>query len=223
MEDKIAAPMVDHPRDHALDRLNTLSDGVFGIAMTLMAFEVRAPAQWDHTVAGLLSSLYAPFQAFFWSFFATAIFWSTHRRLYLSCTRSTAIFTALNLLLLGEITLIPVANRMLTELKYVGDALGLYLGVYVLIGVTNMLLWLYATCIAGIVRPRPGLGSVLAIALTLAVVPTLMTGLGVLSVLPHYRWLVALMPAVFLASVGLRRAAASFDAWRVRKAGSVLF
>ena len=129
----------------------------------------------------------------------------------MSCTRSTATLTGLNLLLLGEITLIPVATRLLTEPSYIGGALRLYLGLYVVIGVTNAVLWIYATRIAGITHPRPGLGAVVVVALTLAVVPALMTAMGVLMVFPEYRWLPALMPVVFGASVALRRLATWYD------------
>jgi uncharacterized membrane protein len=204
-----AAPA--RPRDPALERLNTLSDGVFAIAMTLVAFDVRPPAHWDHTLPGLLDALAGPFQAFFWSFFAAAIFWTTHRRLFMSCTRSTAMLTGLNLLLLGEITLIPVATRMLTDLSYIGGALSIYLGLYLVIGVTNAVLWIYATRIAGIAHPRPGPGAVVVVALTLAVMPALMTALGVLMVFPQYGWLPLLMPIVFGASLALRRLAAWYD------------
>ncbi len=207
-----------HPKDPSLERLNTLSDGVFAIAMTLMALDVHGPAHWDHTTSGLLAGLAGPFQAFFWSFFATALFWVTHRRLFLVCTRSTPVLTGLNLFLLGEITLIPVLTRMLTELLYLGGVLDLYLGLYFLIGVTNAALFVYATRIARITQAPPGPWVVVVGAGTMAFVPVVMTALGVLSVLPELRWLPSLMPLVFAVSFGSRRLAGRLDARRSRKA-----
>jgi uncharacterized membrane protein len=199
-----------HERDYGLERLIMLSDGVFAIAMTLMALDVRPPEHWDHTVPGLLDALAVPFQAFFWSFFATGVFWASHRRLFGRYTRADAPITVINLLLLGQITLIPVATRLLTELGQTPSALWLYLSLYGLIGLTNAASFLYA-CAAGIVRPRPGPASVACIGVTLATVPAGMTGLGVFSILPGCHWLPALMPPVLALLAYARRVAEAYD------------
>jgi len=204
-----------YERDYALDRLIMLSDGVFAIAMTLMALEVRPEGAWVHTLQGLLDAISTPLQWFFWSFFGTAIFWTVHRRLFGRVTRSTPVLTALNIFLLGQITLIPVATRMVGELQYIGGGLWLYLGVYGLIGVTSAASWLYTYAAGIITQPRPGAAVVATVAVNLAVLPVGMTALGVLSASPNYHWLPALMPVLFgLASV-LRRLAEAFDRWRL--------
>jgi hypothetical protein len=92
-------------RDYGLERLMMLSDGVFAIAMTLLALDLRPEGPWDHTLAGLRSAIAGPFQAFFWSFFAASVFWAGHRRQFGSYRRSDAVITFFNLLLLGEIIL----------------------------------------------------------------------------------------------------------------------
>jgi hypothetical protein len=107
-----------YERDYALDRLIMLSDGGFAIAMALMALEVRPEGNWVHTLPGLLDAISTPLQWFFWSFFGTAIFWTVHRRLFGRVTRSTSVLSALNIFLLGQITLIPVATRRVGELQY---------------------------------------------------------------------------------------------------------
>ncbi len=79
----------------------------------------------------------------FLELFGTAIFWTVHRRQFGRITRSTAVLTGLNILLLGEITRIPVATRMIGELQYVGGGLWLYLGLCALIGLTTASNWVY--------------------------------------------------------------------------------
>jgi uncharacterized membrane protein len=140
-------------RDYALERAIMLSDGVFAIAMTLMAFELRPPDNWDHTLNTLLPAMIEPFKAFFWSFVATAAFWLNHRRLFGTYRRADGPISIINLLFLGEVVLIPVATRVLTELSYSRASLTLYLGLFGLIGATNAASWIYAALLTDIVRP----------------------------------------------------------------------
>jgi uncharacterized membrane protein len=200
-----------YEREYSLDRMIMLSDGVFAIAMTLMALEVRPPGQWQHTLAGLASAIAGPFIAFFWSFFGTAIFWTTHRRMFGRFARSTAIITGLNLFLLGQITLIPVATRMIGELAFIHDALFVYLALYALIGVTFAVMYFH-TWRGGIMTdPHPGPAVAVSTIISLSLLPVSMTALGVLSILPRCGWLPALMPAVMIVSLLLRRAAEAYD------------
>jgi uncharacterized membrane protein len=199
-------------RDYALERVIMLSDGVFAIAMTLLALELRPPDTWDHTLSGLIHGIAAPFQAFFWSFFAAGSFWIAHRRLFGLYRRADTTITIVNLVLLGEIVLIPAATRLLTELRQPGEALSLYLGLFALIGATNAASWLYASFLTDIVRPpRRGPAVKLCIGVIFAVVPVVMTGLGVLSAVQGLHWLPILIPVVLLGVSGLRRLAGVID------------
>jgi len=160
-------------------------------------------------------ALAGPFQAFFWSFFATALFWATHRRMFERYTRSSAVLSAINLVLLGEITLVPVATRMLRELAYTGGALWLYLGLFALIGLTNAINYVYAN-FAGIQNPRAGGGTMAAIAVMQVVMPVGMTALGVLSAVPNLRFLLFFMPALMGFSGITRWLGRKFDARSAR-------
>jgi uncharacterized membrane protein len=210
-----------YERDYALDRLIMLSDGVFAIAMTLMALDVRPPGQWEHTLAGLANAIAGPFMAFFWSFFGTAIFWSTHRRLFGRFTRSNAVITSLNLFVLGQITLIPVATRMLGDLAYIHDALFIYLALYALIGTTFAVMHFYIWRTGLMTAPRAGPAVTASVVISLALLPVSMTSLGVLSMLPGCQWLPVLMPAVLVASRLMHRLAEWYD--RRNKKEAVLF
>jgi len=212
-----------YERSYALDRLIMLSDGVFAIAMTLMALDVRPEGAWPHTIAGMLEAVAGPFQLYFWSFIGVGIFWTTHRRLFGRLTRSDAVVTGINLVLLAQITLVPVATRMLVELKSVPGVLWLYLCLFGLIGLTNTALWLYSWLADIMSAPRPGSMVVAVVALMLLFMPVGMTALGVFSGLPGYHWLPALMPLVFGIIRALRVLAERADARasRKKKAGAL--
>jgi uncharacterized membrane protein len=199
-------------RDYGLERLMMLSDGVFAIAMTLLALDLRPDDKWDHTLAGLWGAIGIPFIAFFWSFFAAAIFWTGHRRQFGAYRRADAAITFFNLVLLGEIILLPAATRILTEMKFSTDGLTLYLGLFALIGCTNAANWIYAAFFTDYLRaPRPGPAAKSLIAVILIVMPVGMTALGVLSNADGLHWLLAVLPFPLLASRALRAGANAID------------
>jgi uncharacterized membrane protein len=198
-------------RDYALERLMMLSDGVFAIAMTLLALDLRIPDNWNHTLPDLLDQLSLPFQTFFWSFFSAATFWMIHRRLFGLCRRADRTLTVLNLILLGEITLIPVVTRILTALFATLPATLLYLGIFALIGLTNTACWVHASGRARLLAHPVGPASRLVTALLHSTVPVAMTSLGMFSARPGLIWLLALLPAPIYAARHLNRVAETFD------------
>ena len=205
-------------RDYALERLIMLSDGVFAIAMTLLALDLRPEPGWDHTFAGLGRAIAIPFQTFFWAFFAAAIFWNTHRRQFGAYRRADSVIIVLNLLLLGEIIILPAATRLLAEMQYSVGALVMYLSMFALIGGTNAASWVYASFFTNIVKPPLfGPAEKIVVAFLHATVPVSMTALGVLSAMPGLHWLPVLMPAPLLILRVLRRLAVAID--RRRKPG----
>jgi uncharacterized membrane protein len=206
-------------RDYGLERLMMLSDGVFAIAMTLLALDLRPEGPWDHTLAGLRIAIAGPFQAFFWSFFAASIFWAGHRRQFGAYRRSDGIITFFNLLLLGEIILLPAATRILTEMKYSPDGLTLYLGLFALIGCTNAANWLYVAFLTDILRPpQRGVAEKCLVALMQMVLPVGMTALGVFSSANGLHWLLFVMPLPMLVMHWARVGAVAIDR-RISKAG----
>ena len=199
-------------RDYALERVIMLSDGVFAIAMTLLAFDLRPPEHWDHTLSGLLDGIGGPFQAFCWSFFAIGSFWLAHRRMFGQYQRADAFISVLNLVLLGEIVLIPVATRLLTEMAGSEPALRLYLGLFLLVGLTNAASWSYVAFLTALLRPpKRGPWSKLVIALIYAFGPVGITALGVTHIDPLHRWRFPLMFLVIVCAAGGRWLANQLD------------
>lgn len=107
-----ARPGVRYGREsleHA--RLVNLSDAVFAIAMTLLAFKVDAPegvATFDD-----LSPVLPQVLAFLLSFAIVANFWWHHHRLLACIEQIDATFVFLNLALLGAIALVPFPTELI--------------------------------------------------------------------------------------------------------------
>ena len=190
--------------DYALERQMMLSDGVFAIALTLLALELRAPPGWDHSISGLLEGSGAAFFAYFWSFFSIAIFWASHRQMYGRFARTDFMLSALGLISLGLITLIPFLTRLYSEALNAPPIIGLYIGLLGLIGVFNASAWLYATGRSGFMQAPVGPRVRGVVAAILAFSPPIITGLGVLSPLVGHGLLGLLIP-VFALMPGLAR------------------
>ncbi|WP_187283535.1 TMEM175 family protein [Streptomyces sp. t39] len=98
------------------DRLITLSDGIFAIAMTLLALDVRVPpglgsAEFHDALQETLPQL----AAYVLSFLIVSIFWRDQRSLLLMSATTGGIPQFLALAVLGVIALVPFPTAMLAE------------------------------------------------------------------------------------------------------------
>jgi uncharacterized membrane protein len=93
------------------NRLINLSDAVFAIAMTLLAFKVEAPSS-VVTSADLVPVL-PQVLAFLLSFAIVANFWWHHHRLLARIKQIDAGFAVLNLALLGAVALVPFPTELI--------------------------------------------------------------------------------------------------------------
>lgn len=143
-----------HKGDPSLDRLLFFSDGVFAIAITLLAIELHVPHGWDGTAAMLFRESSGMLVAFALSFAVVGVFWNAHRRLFLGMTKFTTGVFVLNLMLLGGIALMPFATVLLYSGPDTLDRFALYLGLVSLIGVIDGLTYGYAAFVADVMRPR---------------------------------------------------------------------
>ena len=89
-------------------RLVSFSDGVLAVIITLMAFEVKAPAEssfraLQHSLPGLL--------IYVLSFSFIAIYWNNHHHLLRATTKLSGAVMWANLHLLFWLSLIPVATE----------------------------------------------------------------------------------------------------------------
>ncbi|WP_426700940.1 TMEM175 family protein [Rhodanobacter sp. Col0626] len=111
MENRTSQPLPEeHVRQRHLDRLVMMSDGVFAIAMTLSAVELRpelAPGE------SLASAWATPLAIYFLSFAIIAGVWFAHRRSLAHLSDVDNPTTWINLLLLSLVALMPVVIRFL--------------------------------------------------------------------------------------------------------------
>jgi uncharacterized membrane protein len=89
-----AAAIPQPAGDNSLGRLLTLSDGVFAIAMTLLALDLKVPHLTGNVTSRELMHALAlqgdSYWSFVLSFYVIAIYWGGHRRLM----RSVSVFNA---------------------------------------------------------------------------------------------------------------------------------
>jgi len=149
-------PFKARDQRHAYDRLIMLSDGVFAIAITLLALDVRAPTKWSGGLAGLLAVMAPVLSAFVLSFLVISLYWLLHRRYVAMLMRVDWIAMVLNLAFLGLIALLPAATRLAEYTNGSMSALGLYSMLVVAIGASLAVFWGYATFVGRMVYPEIG-------------------------------------------------------------------
>jgi uncharacterized membrane protein len=93
-------------------RLEAFSDGVFAVAITLLALDLRVdgPGHGHGTLAYQLGQRWPVFAAYLVSFFVIGIVWVNHHALFTSFARADRALMFLNLLLLLWIVAIPFAT-----------------------------------------------------------------------------------------------------------------
>ena len=189
---------------HAYDRLIMLSDGVFAIAMTLAALDLRLPEHWSGTVAQFWSEMTVPILSYAISFWVIAGYWTAHRRMLARMTRVDGPFTVLALILLGWVAVVPGATQLLNRSGLNSFATAAYAGVIIGVGVTQLAAWGYAAFVAGLVSPEVAPRTRLAMLLGLAVAPLLFLYVAVAG-FPHTRGPALAFSAVFVGVMGARR------------------
>jgi uncharacterized membrane protein len=128
-----------------------LSDGVFAIAITLLAADITPPTVIHGGVASLWAILAPQLDAYALSFVVISVYWLAHRRFMAMILTVDAPVTILTLAFLGLVALLPSFTR-LTHVQ-VGSAASMliYGGLVVAIGVALAAMWGYAALIAGLV------------------------------------------------------------------------
>lgn len=109
MNNRVDEPVRDrHVGQRHLDRLVMLSDGIFAIAITLSAIELKPELKPGQSVWHAWSM---PLQVYFLSFILIGLIWGNHRRIVAHLRDIDGIGTAINLLLLSLVALMPVVIR----------------------------------------------------------------------------------------------------------------
>ena len=133
---------------HWFDRLMMLSDGVFAIAITLLAAEFSMPRAWDGGWSGLWAGLAPQLDTYSMGFLVISIYWLAHRRFMAMILTVDAPVTVFNLMALGLIALVPAATRLINDHPSLPAARLVYAALVVAIGAALALMWAYAALIA---------------------------------------------------------------------------
>ncbi len=187
--------LAPHLRRHRLDRLIMLSDGIFAIAITLAALEIRIPDQYSDFGA-LAHAMLRPVLGYLLAFFVTAIFWVSHRELFARLHSADRVVTALTLLLLCFVSLVPTTVGGIYHMTHDEAGFRLWALTMIACGTANSAMWIYATIRPGLMMPEAYTAERWLRALMPLIMPVMFT---VLFVIPPQR---AAFVAVPLAAVG---------------------
>ncbi len=137
-------------------RIETFSDGVFCIAVTLLSIEIGVELHSDITNAGLQKALLAKWPiclAYVISFINVLLAWIGHHGLFKMLHKSDNSIMITNGFLLMLVALVPFPTKTLGEFLLTGGfktATIFYTAYFVLISIAFRLLWYAATNKAGI-------------------------------------------------------------------------
>jgi uncharacterized membrane protein len=135
--------MTPAPSDFEMRKLESLSNTIFGVAMTLLAYDLPKAAQFDHVPDW--NDLYHAFggrlTGMVLSFVIAGIFWLSHHRRLTRQPMGSRLVVILNLLFLLSIILLPVTNALYGNYR-TSSAVAVLYGLHLtVIAGLNALLW----------------------------------------------------------------------------------
>lgn len=116
-------------------RLESFSDGVFAVAITLLALNLAVPRPGHRSLSAQLGAHWTVFAAFAVSFLTIGIIWVNHHALFRNFARIDRTLLFLNLLMLFFVVTIPFATALMAAYLTRGgsdasQAAAIYLGVF---------------------------------------------------------------------------------------------
>ncbi len=127
-------------------RLESLSDGVFAIVMTLLVIEFRLPeSSANMTVTQELRAMVPVFFSYAVSFIVLDMFWVAHNALFNIFTKNIKrVMIQINMLYLALMAFVPFSAHMLGSHLHVEAAVVLYGANIFLLGIVNYAMLRYA-------------------------------------------------------------------------------
>jgi uncharacterized membrane protein len=192
-------------KNYDLERLLFFSDGVFAIAITLLAIELHPPHGWDGHFETLFNATAGLLIFYAISFFAIAMFWMAHRGVFRHVIKFNEVASLLNILFLMFICLVPFANSLFGEGHLSIDVIVIYVGLMSVTSFLLGLLWAYLAFIAKVTDPRLSTQFKWFALLRLSLFPPVMSGAALWISFNYGLWpcLAFLIPAAIL-SIKLR-------------------
>lgn len=128
-------------------RIESFSDGVFAIAITLLVIDIKVPTHDLVVKSGLLQALidiWPSYLAFLTSFVTVLVIWVHHQRIFAILNKYDHKLFYYNGLLLLFVTFIPFPTALLAEYLLYREAkiaANLYTGIFLAISLSYDLLW----------------------------------------------------------------------------------
>jgi uncharacterized membrane protein len=139
---------LESPRERRFDlnRTVALSDGVFSIAMTLLVLSISVPhlVGADDELGRALRDRWPEFRSYAISFAVISLFWTRHHSFFRELREVDGRITALNLVYLGLIAFVPYPTELLGLYGSEFLAVALYALTLAVIGVLAILIRLHA-------------------------------------------------------------------------------
>lgn len=143
-------------------RVEAFSDGVFAVAITILALGIAVPEHAHGRLGHMLLSQWPQFSAYAVSFALIGIIWVNHHAIFDQFTRVDRPLLFLNILLLLFVVLIPLGTALLARYIEADSsdshvAAVFYSAVFLCLSVGFTLIWGYALYTPGILhRPLYG-------------------------------------------------------------------
>jgi uncharacterized membrane protein len=130
-------------------RIEAFSDGVFGVAITLLVLDIHIPT-FAHEPSNAemwsaLGDIGSKLLIFAISFVTIGFFWIGHHLIFWSIERSNRILMWVNLLFLFPIVCLPAATALVGEYPKNGTAATVYVAIVMLSALLLDLVWWYAS------------------------------------------------------------------------------
>lgn len=129
-------------------RIETLVDGIFAIAMTLLVLNIDLPQMWgpvsDPAIWQYMNSLFQQLGIYAFSFILLASFWRAHHLQFFYIKRSDSFLIWLNVIWLMFVALVPFSTNFVSNF---GDHLFpmLFFNINMfIIGIFFIFIWTYA-------------------------------------------------------------------------------
>jgi uncharacterized membrane protein len=133
-------------------RLETFSDGVFAVAITLLVLDLRVPdpGGLDGSLAHALGQEWPSYAAYAVSFLVIGIIWVNHHAVMDVIARASRQLALLNIVLLMTVVLIPFATALMAKYLRHDDpdahfAAAVYSAVMIAMGASFGSVWIYAS------------------------------------------------------------------------------
>jgi len=126
-------------------RIETLEDGVFGIAMTLLVLNLKIPEKLDKSLFMAIINIWPNLVTFFGSFILLGVYWLGHRTALHYIKHGDHIFHWFNIILLMFVSIVPFSSSLIAKYYYDQTAIIIYGINLIAIGTTMFLQWCYAT------------------------------------------------------------------------------